>query len=177
MKSLCNLMSISCSLSTSYHLLSPDSSGQRSPADEISSRFLPISPSRTVAGSALSSEMPLQPLNIYTRHCSTAVRLAAPCMQAWSSRDIRSQVRTFTVKLCPEVSGRSWAILVNTGCRFAGGCAIFAACSPVRPTFVSTCEPLAIRAGRPGPSAGGDPCCRRTDPRSDSASPQIFLTQ
>ena len=170
-------MSIGCILSTSYHLLSPDSSGQRSPADEIFSRFLPISPSRTVAESALPSEKPLQPLNIYTRHCFTAVRLAAPCMQARSSRDIRSQVRTFTVKLCPEVSGRSWAILVNTGCRFAGGCAIFAACSPVRPTFVSTCEPLAIRAGRPGPSAGGDPCCRRTDPRSDSASRQIFLTQ
>ncbi len=37
----------------------------------------------------------------------------------------RSVARTFTVKLCPDVSGLSCAMVVNTGWRFAGGCAIF----------------------------------------------------
>ena len=51
-------------------------------------------------------------------------------------REHRSVARTFTAKLCPDVSGLSCAMVVNTGWRLAGGWAMFIAEWLLRPKFV-----------------------------------------
>ena len=99
-------------------------------------------------------------------------------------REHRFAARTFTVKLCPDVSGLSCDIVVNTGWRFAGVSAIFFAERPRRPKFVSGwatipsgeifSAPVPLY-GDLGPADTYTLCAKRgTDLKSDSGYNAIF---